>query len=235
MINIFSLYKNVVPRCHIPGIKSNLRLDDQTSGYWLPYLNKNGDVYLVDTYHINFYGNTQKFIDDFLTQKYNNHDSSYLIRRANSEYYYSGSVKITDNIEKYFEEVCDLRNVELCNNPSDYNPEDIFLNVQLWFEHAYPHGVNFKKKNASINKNRQALNHIGKLIGNINYSYIYDNDLKTLDSYLNVVDEITKKKILITKKFLEEQKKYSELVKKSLLEYRNSIEELDNKVTKKVK
>lgn len=105
MINEFGLYKNKTPRWKIPGIKSDRQLDDQTQGWWLPFYDENRDLYLVDTYHISagyFPWKTDEFIQAFVKNNKEKKPCKGIIQKANYDYYYSGSIKVTDSIEHYF-------------------------------------------------------------------------------------------------------------------------------------
>ena len=105
MINEFGLYRNVKPRYLIPDLKSDRTLDEQTQGWWLPYYDKEGNIHLVDTYHISgiYKGYGNDFLNNFIEDKNNKKDDSFLIGKSNFDYCYGGSVKITPTTEQYFE------------------------------------------------------------------------------------------------------------------------------------
>lgn len=137
MINSFGLYKSNVPRWKIPGLKSDRRLDDQTQGWWLPFYDQNGDIHMIDTYHIELRSTKegQTILDRIVKEATEKTDNSWLISSANSQYFYGGSVKITEETEKYFEEVCDLRDFEIARvDANDYSKKDFVDGVQLYFE-----------------------------------------------------------------------------------------------------
>lgn len=71
MINSFGLYKSNVPRWKITGLKSDKRLDDQTQDWWLPFFDENGNIHMVDTYHIEFRSTKegQTILDRIVEQK----------------------------------------------------------------------------------------------------------------------------------------------------------------------
>lgn len=160
--NPYGLYRNVVGRSSIPQLKSDSVLDDQTQGQWLCFRDKDGVCYLIDTYHIESPSITKRFGDacDNRTDAYimqriaaidEGKDESYAIASADFDYYYGGSVKVTESSLGYFELVCDLRDMRLCDNPDDYRREDVISNVMLWFEHGYlTHGVTLVRRNATI-------------------------------------------------------------------------------------
>lgn len=156
MINEFGLYRNKVKRYRIPGLKSD-RYDDQTNGWWLPFYDADGNIHLVDTYHIlSDYADTLRFperrsdiLSDFIESNTLKKDNTSIISQSNNEFYYGGSVLITDVTEKCFELVCDLRDYEIRNfDVRDYSPDDMILNVELYNEHAFPSGVSLLKKGA---------------------------------------------------------------------------------------
>lgn len=180
MINEFGLYKNTVPRWKIPGIISDRRLDDQTQGLWLPFFDENKDLYLVDTYHIStgyFPHKTDDFIQAFVKNNEEQKSCKWIIQKANYDYYYSGSVKVSDALESYFEEVCDLRDMCKCQgNPNEYLEKDIVRNVQFWFEHGYPDGITLRRKDAKLNMDRMAMARIEKAV----YHYFFQSDIDEL-------------------------------------------------------
>ena len=180
MINEFGLYKNTVRRWKIPGIHSNRDLDDQTQGWWLPFFDENGDLYLVDTYHIStgyFPHKTDDFIQAFVKNNEEKKPCTGIIKRANYDYYYSGAVKVSKALEEYFEEVCDLRDMCRCQgNPDEYLEKDVVRNVQFWFEHAYPNGVTLRRKDAQLNMDRMAMARIEKAV----YHYFLQSDIDEL-------------------------------------------------------
>lgn len=180
MINEFGLYKNTVPRWKIPGIISDRRLDDQTQGWWLPFFDENKDLYLVDTYHIStgyFPHKTDDFIQAFVKNNEEQKSCKWIIQKANYDYYYSGSVKVSDALESYFEEVCDLRDMCKCQgNPNEYLEKDIVRNVQFWFEHGYPDGITLRRKDAKLNMERMAITRIEKAV----HHYFLPSDIDEL-------------------------------------------------------
>ena len=164
MINKFGLYQTTVPRREIPIIHSG-ELDDQSNGWWRPMFAKDG-IYMVDTYHIDQISGDvlQKIITDAETEK----DNTWPICRADSEFYYTGAVKIADknadgsytelhSAMMYFQLVCDLRKYVITDkNPDMYLPEDVIRHVMLFREHGYPSGVTLLRKDAEPDPNRTA-------------------------------------------------------------------------------
>lgn len=229
MINKFGLYENIVPRYRIQGLKSDMSLDNQTQGWWLPFF-KDGEIYLVDTYHIDY--TTATSLEKFIEDNENNKDNSWLINKANWDYYYGGSVKITPTTEGCFKEVCDLRYFEFTkNDPNDYEEKDVVRHVQLWREHGYPNGVTLKRKDASKSINKQALNKINKTFDDINTSWISERDIDELESYLksSKVNEEIKFKLESAVKCFKKVMECNEIIVKAKIAYR---EEIINKINK---
>lgn len=228
MINKFGLYKNVVPRHQIWGLKSHKWLDDQTQGWWLPFF-KDGEIYLVDTYHINNYKRNE-FIEKLIEDNENNKDNNWLVDRANWEYYYGGSVKITSITKDCFKEVCDLRYFKpTSDDPNDYEEEDIVRNVQLWFEHGYPNGVTLKRKDASKSINKQALNKMYQTLDDICISWIRSYDVEELEKYLksSKVDEKIKLKLEAALRYINKVLECNKRIEEARSIYDKEINKID--------
>lgn len=166
-INRYGLYRTTVGRWEIPGLKSNDRLDDQTSGWWLPFFGKDG-IYMVDTYHIDSFALTGKSLNDLVNIAKVGEDNSWLIAKADGDYYYGGTVKVADlNADgsytvswkmQYFQERCSLDEFDItAKNPEYYDDSDIVKHVQLYFEHAWPHGVTLLRKGAEESPDHKAM------------------------------------------------------------------------------
>lgn len=227
MINKFGLYENIVPRHKILGLKSDA-YDLQFQGWWLPFF-KDKEIYLVDTYHIGY--DTKKSLEEFIEDNENDKDNSWLINKADWDYYYGGSIKITPAIEGCFREVCDLRHFEVTkDDPNDYEEEDIVRNVQLWFEHGYPMGVTLKRKNASKSINKQALNKIYKVMDKIHTSWISDYDISELEGYLTntKTSEEVKIKLEAFLKLVKRVIECNKLINEAENAYRNEINKIRN-------
>lgn len=166
-INRYGLYRTTVGRWKIPGLKSDDRLDDQTSGWWLPFFGKGG-IYMVDTYHIDSFTLSGKSLEDIVKAAEDSTDNSWLISKADGDYYYGGTVKVANlnsdgsytvswNMQ-YFQERCSLDEFEITTkNPEYYDDSDIVKHVQLYFEHAWPRGVTLLRKGAEESPDRKAM------------------------------------------------------------------------------
>ena len=160
MINKFGLYKNKIERYEILGLKSSI-LDPQSYGFWIPLFDSEGNIHLVDTY----------YLDESIAKDYNNNvrlaivninrdnkDMSRFINKANNDYYYGGSIKINNINERYFEEICDLREYARIDQKTameKFNKEDYITNVFLCHEHAYPHGICLLRLDAQEKKEKE--------------------------------------------------------------------------------
>lgn len=229
MINEFGLYKNVVPRWKLPGFKSNRNLDDQTQGWWLPFFDNDGNIHLVDTYHISNY--SANFLDDFIKNNKSRKDNSWLIGRSNFDYYYGGSFKVTDSTEEYFELVCDLRDFKIAKvDPNDYDDNDIVTGVQLYFEHGYPNGVTLLRIGANKDPDKEAINIINKSLDSVHGSYLLDYSINNIKEFLannRALKDSTVRKLELTIEYLEESYKYENLRKESFDRYIRSVNEVE--------
>lgn len=208
--NPYGLYKNIVSRSTIPWLKSDRYYDDQTQGWWLCFADGKGEYYLVDTYHISLPSINHEYTDiyknptdAYIAQRIDaissHKDDGYVIFNADSNYYYGGTVKVTEDSLIYFKLVCDLRCVRFCNNPDEHNPEDITKGVQLWFEHGYnwhsnERGVCLVRRGARIDKDMKVFMECKKAFDN---SYVYIAPLPSdVDDYY-VSKEVAKYRSLV--------------------------------------
>lgn len=231
MINEFGLYRNTKPRWKIPGIKSDRQLDNQTQGWWLPFYDENGDLYLVDTYHIStgyFPWKTDEFLQAFVENNKDKRPCKGIIKKANYDYYYSGSVKVTDSIELFFEEVCDLRDMCKCQgNPDEYLEKDIVRNVQFWFEHGYPNGVTLRRKDAKLNMDKIAMVRIEKAV----YHYFLQSDIDELMelSKDNSVSLEVREQCKLTCDYLSKELALKKKHEKNMKEYQEKLSKIPEK------
>lgn len=191
-VNRYGLYRTTVRRWEIPGLKSDNRLDDQTSGWWLPFFGKDG-IYMVDTYHIDSFTLSGKSLEGIVKIAAAGEDNSWLIAKADGDYYYGGTVKVAClNADgsytvswkmQYFQERCSLDEFEITTkNPEYYDDSDIVEHVQLYFEHAWPRGVTLLRKGAEESPDRKAMTLCWHVCNSCDkaVSYIDAEELKNL-------------------------------------------------------
>lgn len=230
--NPYGLYKNNILRKYIPSLKSD-DYDDQTQGWWLPFYDKDGNIHLVDTYHIDSPSlkNEETLIEKLVRQADEKYDNSWLIGNSNFRYYYGGSVKVTPSSLQYFDLVCDLRDMETTRCSEDYNPDDVVKQVQFYFEQNYSRGgIDLVKKNAKKNKDIMCDNLIFKIMYDQNHFTLPLNYLPNeLEKYIasNEISEVMKQKAQITLNTLLELKKLYEQYTEIMYKYRNTIRNLE--------
>ena len=202
-INRYGLYRTTVGRWEIPGLKSDDRLDDQTSGWWLPFFGKGG-IYMVDTYHIDPFTLPCQSLKDIIKMAAVGEDNSWLIAKADGNYYYGGTVKVADlNADgytvswkmQYFQERCSLDEFEITQkNPDYYDDSDVVEHAQLYFEHAWPHGVTLLRKGAEESPDRKAMSLCWRVCNSSDraLSYIDAEELKKLSASERVSDRTKK-------------------------------------------
>ena len=199
-VNRYGLYRTTVRRWEIPGLKSDDRLDDQTSGWWLPFFGKDG-IYMVDTYHIDSFTLSGKSLEGIVKIATAGEDNSWLIAKADGDYYYGGTVKVAClNADgsytvswkmQYFQERCSLDEFEITQkNPDYYDDSDVVEHVQLYFEHAWPHGVTLLRKGAEESPDRKAMTLCWRVCNSCDkaISYIDAEELKKLSASEKVTE-----------------------------------------------
>lgn len=183
---------------------------------------------MVDTYHIEFRSTKegQTILDKIVEEASEKTDNSWLIFRANSQYYYGGSIKITEDTEKYFEEVCDLRDFEISKaDANDYSKKDFVDGVQLYFEHAYPNGVLLLRKNARKDFNREVQNFIRIKERNCSDSFVGQRDVKDVDEFIKRIkkedsnNKELKERLLLLRKFIQDNIRLREEKQKMVRAY----------------
>ena len=228
-INEFGLYKNIISRRNMVGLKSGL-YDDQTQGWWLPFYDEKRNLHLVDTYHINVFSNrNNEFLKNFIEENIKKKDNSWIINKSNFDYYYGGSIKVSEAIMPYFECVCDLRDFEISNvKPDDYLEQDVVTNVQLYFEHGYPHGVTLLRKGAKKDINRVARNYMYNLLDNADHWAIFDSEIDKLTEYRvdALIDKDLSDEIYITINYLKKIQELSNLKKQAREQYLQEIRKI---------
>ena len=140
---------------------------EQSQGWYVPVMDKDGTLKLVDTYVIkSCYSKNDKNVsamtDAILEMGTEPHP--YVFSRALNDYYYGSRCiyHVGDELPEDFEEVCYLPEWEYVNDreAEDYEPCDVIWYVQLYFEHGYRwhgyrHGVCLKRKGAMKSFDRQ--------------------------------------------------------------------------------
>lgn len=140
---------------------------EQSQGWYVPVMDKDGTLKLVDTYVINScYSkhdkNVSAMTDAILEMGTEPHP--YVFSRVLSDYYYGSQCiyHVGDELPEGFEEVCYLPEWEYVSDreAEDYEPSDVIWFVQLHFEHGYRwhgyrHGVCLKRKGAMKSFDRQ--------------------------------------------------------------------------------
>lgn len=141
--------------------------DEQSQGWYVPVMDKDGTLKLVDTYVIkSCYSKNDKNVsamtDAILEMGTEPHP--YVFSRVLNDYYYGSRCiyHVGDELPEGFEEVCYLPEWEYVNDreAEDYDPRDVIWYVQLYFEHGYrwhgySHGVCLRRKGAMKSFDRQ--------------------------------------------------------------------------------
>ena len=232
-IKKYGLYRNKVTRLHIPGLKSG-PYDDQTQGWWLPFKDYKGDWWLVDTYHIS--SNLFNYLDpltSFVNFVESHKDGTYIIQKANNDYYYDGAIKVSAQLLKdCFELICDLREFTISKcNPNEYDDKDVVTHVQFYFEHAYGStGVTLLRKGAEKEDTRVAET-LRLEITNQNFSFISDSQIEQLKGYAVDV-KVQEKERLRCNAAVSYLVKMKELKEKELeikKKYREAIYEIERR------
>lgn len=127
------------------------------------------------------------FLENHLIDLILKKDNTFLIRSANSEFYYQGSIKSSEQVDSYFEEICDLREFTFTTQDSvyKYNSKDLVEYVQLHFEQFFNwHGKSggfLVKLDAKPLSCKSDLNLLQSILAQ-NYTYtISSNDIKRLE------------------------------------------------------
>lgn len=141
--------------------------DEQSQGWYVPVMDKDGTLKLVDTYVIEgryskHDKNVSAMTDAILEMGAEPHP--YLFSRVLSNYYHGSRFiyHVGDELPEGFDEVCYLPEWEYVSDreAEDYEPSDVIWFVQLYFEHGfrwhgYSHGVCLKRKGAVKSFDRQ--------------------------------------------------------------------------------
>ena len=138
--------------------------------------------YMINTYQIER-PKIGKFKDclEYLENIFDN--GKYAVANT-TNYYYSANVELSDRIMKEFELIADLHDYkeeEYRNQADDYSEEDVVTGTKLYFEHAYPYGINLIKKNAKPNISNQIKNISSEILQGINNPSCYASKDKIED------------------------------------------------------
>lgn len=269
-MNIFGLYKlkDGYSRESLPNFHSDSRLDDQTSGWWVVYLDETGSPHYVDTYHIyrgicsskrsdsaipnklladahigqritdsSKIGYANIFLENHLIDLILKKDNTFLIRNANSEFYYQGSIKSSEIVDSYFEEICDLREFTFATLDSvyKYNSKDLVEYVQLHFEQFYNwHGKSggvLVKLDAKPLSCKSDLNLLQSILDQ-NYTYtIISNDIKRLEEIVERDGDSGSQAVLefatLYNRYMSELRKLKSTASMALEERREVVRKLE--------
>lgn len=269
-MNIFGLYrlKDGYSRESLPNFHSDSRLDDQTSGWWIVYLDETGSPYYVDTYHIyrsicsskradctiekkllseahigqritdsSKIGYANIFLENHLIDLILKKDNTFLIRSANSEFYYQGSIKSSEQVDTYFEEICDLREFTFTSQDSvyKYNSKDLVEYVQLHFEQFFNwygrSGGFLVKIDAKPLTCKSDLNLLQSILDQ-NYTYtISSNDIKRLEEIVEQDGDSGSQAVLafatLYNSYMSELSKLKSTARRALKERREIVWKLE--------
>lgn len=140
---------------------------EQSQGWYVPVMDKDGTLKLVDTYVIkSCYSEHDKNVSAMTAAilEMGTEPHPYVFSRVLGNYYYGSQCiyHVGDELPEYFEEVCYLPDWEYVSDrdAEDYEPCDVIWYVQLHFEHGYRwhgyrHGVCLKRKGAMKSFDRQ--------------------------------------------------------------------------------
>lgn len=133
---------------------------NQCYGQFLPFCDEGtGKIYMIDTYHITEHGmkngSYQHILDDAAER--GRSASSWFINACRTHCYYNDCVELCDANAHLFEEQAYLPDWRIARNEEcrDYADEDVIFGVKLWWECAYPGGLNLIRKNAKPNLDKQ--------------------------------------------------------------------------------
>ena len=174
---------------------------EQSQGWYVPVMDKDGTLKLVDTYVIKgCYSehdkNVSAMTDAILEMGTEPHP--YVFSRVLSNYYYGSRCicHVGDELPEGFEEVCYLPDWEYVSDrdAEDYEPCDVIWYVQLHFEHGYRwhgyrHGVCLKRKGAVKSFDRQ----LDAAISDAHRSMTYPSTGYAVSSAIRLHDEDTRK------------------------------------------
>lgn len=165
-------------------------MNDQKYGIWIPlcYSTKNekGEEIIkygmIDTYQVpcGILFSSEKYKDEieklskfdslvFKLTKLKDSDNGRYVRSKAFDYYYSAFVELDNYNFKNFELIADLHDYKTTYDAEskNYKEEDILRNVRLYFEHAYPYGLDLLKKDAKIDYEKKLNNVVREIYQDI--------------------------------------------------------------------
>ena len=155
--------------------------DEQSQGWYVPVMDKNGMLALVDTYLIQSSYSSDKNVSAMIDSivKMGSEPHQYTITRAVNDYYHGRQgVHYLSELPDEFEEVCYLPDYRYVSDSEsrEYDPEDVIPYVQLHFEHGYrwhgyTHGVFLVRKDAQKTDARRLEATIDDAYGAIAYPH----------------------------------------------------------------
>lgn len=193
---------------------------------------------MIDTYQVpyNILFDSSKYHDEleklngfeaivFKLTKLQEKDNGRYVRSKAFDYYYSAFVELDDNNFKSFELIADLHDYKKTSNyeSKDYKEEDILRNIQLYFEHAYPYGIDLIRKDAKIDYEKKLNNVIREIYNEIKQpESINDYYIEKLK---NVEKEVIKNNVSYEKEKVNKIIKLNEFILKLEKEYNNYLKE----------
>lgn len=209
--------------------------DEQSQGWYVPVMDKDGTLKLVDTYVIEgSYSKHDKNVSAMTDAIFEmgTEPHPYVFSRVLSNYYYGRQCiyHVDDELPEGFEEVCYLPEWEYVSDreAEDYEPRDVIWYVQLYFEHGYKwhgysHGVCLKRKGAAKSFDRQ----LDAAIADAHRSMTYPSTGYAVGAAIRLHDDGTRKASpSIEAKYLR-MLEINDLLKRQQEEMRMLLERLD--------
>lgn len=188
--------------------------DDQCYNYCIPFRYKENKIVMIDTYHIDSYGDYERFIQ-------RREEEEKKIVRDNIPYvynYYYKHYEIIDTIEeleKGFNLVCDLKEYHPVDDKeyAKYKDEDRLKNISLWRECKYfQNGYKLVKNNANIFYGRDIMVQLNELKNNTSYSFPHMSEYD-LNELQETIENANKNNAWYDKEFYEKILKWNEFLK----------------------
>ena len=226
-------------------------MNDQKYGIWIPlcYYTKNEKEEVVikygmmDTYQVpcGILFSSKKYKEEieklnkfdslvFKLTKLQDSDNGRYVRSKAFDYYYSAFVELDNYNFKDFELIADLHDYKITYDAEskNYKEEDILRNIRLYYEHAYPYGIDLLRKDAKIDYEKKLNNIVREIYQDIkepkSVNEYYINNLKKIEQEVienNFNYDIGKvEKIIKLNEFiLKLEKEYNDYLKENEIEY----------------